>query len=141
MKTYTQFIAEARQRIALTRLHHGSDRASIESIRRSGPKSSKEGSQGPGHYVTPDETKARKYAEFTSKQRGKEPSVVSYLVPSNRITRVDTIPRKLTKEPQVSITTPIIHNTRTGHAVIDTNYAKNRIVKPSSIIRAKNKKK
>jgi hypothetical protein len=141
MKSYSEFITEARSRLAFTRLHHGSDSDSIESIRKSGPKSSKEGSQGPGHYVTPDAQKARKYAEFTSQQRGKKPSVVSYRVPSDRISRVDSIPKKLTTEPQVSSKKPVVHNTRTGHAVIDTDYAKGRMIASSPTVRAKGKER
>lgn len=134
-KTFREFLEEsAKRRLSFTKLHHGSDSDSIQSIRKSGPKSSKEGSQGPGHYVTPDASKSRKYAEFTSKQRGKKPSVVSYRVPSHKITKVDAIPKKLTKEPQVSSKTPVVHNTRTGHAVIDSDYAKNKIISQKSVI-------
>jgi hypothetical protein len=135
MKTFDQFIEEsARRRLSFARLYHGTDGDSAKSIRMSGPKSSKEGSQGPGHYVTPDSVKARKYAEFTSKQRGKKPSVVSYRVPPPKITRVDDIPKKLTTEPQVSSTTPVIYNTKTGHAVIDSDYAKTKIIQQKPII-------
>jgi hypothetical protein len=134
-KTFREFLEEsAKRRLSFTKLHHGSDSDSIKSIRKSGPKSSKEGSQGPGHYVTPDASKSRKYAEFTSRQRGKKPSVVSYRVPSHKITRVDHIPKKLTKEPQVSSKTPVVHNTRTGHAVIDSDYAKNKIISQKPVI-------
>jgi hypothetical protein len=134
-KTFREFLEEsAKRRLSFTKLHHGSDSDSIQSIRKSGPKSSKEGSQGPGHYVTPNVSKSRKYAEFTSRQRGKKPSVVSYRVPTSKITKVDDIPKKLTKEPQVSSEKPVVHNTRTGHAVIDSDYAKNKIITPKPVI-------
>lgn len=56
MKTYSEFIAEAnKRRIRFISLHHGSDVDSIESIKKSGPRASTKGSQGPGHYVTTDE--------------------------------------------------------------------------------------
>jgi hypothetical protein len=141
-KTLREFLEEsARRRLSFTRFHHGSDSDSIKSIRKSGPKSSREGSQGPGHYVTPDQSKARKYAEFTSKQRGKKPAVVSYRVSSDKITKVDDIPKKLSAEPQVSSKKPVVHNTRTGHAVVDSDYAKGKIIKSNSTVGAKGKEK
>ena len=65
MKTYKQFLEEAKKRISFVRLHHGSDEDSVKSIKKSGPRPSSKGSEGPGHYVTPDKKKAEKYAEFT----------------------------------------------------------------------------
>jgi len=141
-KTLREFLEEsARRRLSFTRFHHGSDSDSIKSIQKSGPKSSREGSQGPGHYVTPDQSKARKYAEFTSKQRGKKPAVVSYRVSSDKITKVDDIPKKLSTEPQVSSKKPVVHNTRTGHAVVDSDYAKGKIIKSNSTVGTKGKGK
>ena len=138
MKTYSQFIEEAEERIEYVRLHHGSDEDSVKSIKRTGPRPSAQGSEGPGHYVTPDIKKAEKYAEFTSKQRKKNPAVVSYRVPKNRVTTTDKIPRGVTSQQKTSEDKPVVRNVRTGHVVMDPNYAKEKmILKTKPIIRRK----
>lgn len=130
MRTYREFITEARKRIKFNIFHHGSDRDSIQSIRSSGPRPSQQGSEGPGHYVTPDRKKAEKYSQFTSKQRKKEPGVVSYRVSPNKIMRVDTIPKGLTNQTKTTDKHPVVLNTRTGHAVMNPEYAKKAMIKP-----------
>lgn len=138
MKTYSQFIEEAQKRIAFVILHHGSDEDSVESIKRTGPRPSTKGSEGPGHYVTPDKKKAEKYAEFTSKQRNKKPAVVSYRVPKNRVTTTDTIPRGVTSQQKTSEDKPVVRNVRTGHVVMDPDYANKKMIrKTKPIIRRK----
>ena len=138
MKTYSQFIEEAQKRIAFVRLHHGSDEDSVKSIKRTGPRPSAKGSEGPGHYVTPDKKKAEKYAEFTSKQRKKKPAVVSYRVPKNRVTTTDTIPRGVTSQQKTSKDKPVVRNVRTGHVAMDPDYANKKMIrKTEPIIRRK----
>ena len=117
-------LEEARKRITFKRLHHGTDVDSAKSIMKDGPKPSSKGSEGPGHYVTGDRKKARKYAEFTSKQRGKKPAVVSYLVPKKSVSTTDNIPKGVTDKKKTTKDKPVIQNTKTGHVAMDSNYAK-----------------
>lgn len=142
MKTYKEFISEALKRtgkkIGFVRLHHGSDQDSVKSIKKTGPRPSPKGSEGPGHYVTPDRKKADKYAEFTSKQRKKKPAVVSYRVPKKRITKTDSIPKGLTSQKKTTSKKPVVQNTRTGHVAMDADYADKKMIRnPKPIIRRK----
>lgn len=139
-KTYSQFLDEAFKRtgktISFVKLHHGSDEDSVKSIKKTGPKPSPKGSEGPGHYVTPDRRKAEKYAEFTSKQRKKKPAVVSYRVQKKSITKTDTIPKGLTSQQKTTKQKPVVQNTRTGHVAMDADYANKRMIRnPSPTIR------
>lgn len=145
MITYKQFLEEALKRsgktIEFIRLHHGSDKESIESIKKSGPKASKEGSEGPGHYVTPSRKKAEKYAEIVSTQRNKEPGVVSYRVQRKSINTTSEIPKKIHQNKKTTKEKPVIKNTKTGHAAMDPDYASRTMIRnPSPIIRRKKKK-
>jgi hypothetical protein len=145
MKSYNEFISEAFKRtgkkISFVRLHHGSDEDSVKSIKKGGPRPSPKGSEGPGHYVTPDKKKAEKYAEFTSKQRKKKSAVVSYRVPKKRIATTDSIPKGLTSQKKTSKEKPVVRNTRTGHVAMDADYANKKMIrKHEPIIRRKRKK-
>jgi len=142
MITYREFIAEAYKRtgkkISFVRLHHGSDEDSVKSIKKSGPRPSPKGSEGPGHYVTPDKKKAEKYAEFTSKSRKKKPAVVSYRVQKKKITKTDTIPKGLTSQKKTTSEKPVVQNTRTGHVAMDADYANKKMIrKQEPVIRRK----
>jgi len=142
MITYREFIAEAYKRtgkkISFVRLHHGSDEDSVKSIKKSGPRPSPKGSEGPGHYVTPDKNKAEKYAEFTSKSRKKKPAVVSYRVQKKKITKTDSIPKGLTSQKKTTSEKPVVQNTRTGHVAMDADYANKKMIrKTDPIIRRK----
>lgn len=142
MKTYSQFLEEALKRtgkrIGFVRLHHGTDDESAKSIRQHGPRPSPQGSQGPGHYVTTNRKKASQYATFTSGQRKKKPSVVTYRVSSKAIQKTSEIPKGLTNKPQTSSQKPVVRNVRTGHSVIDPEYAKGKMIRnPEPIIRRK----
>ena len=142
MITYREFIAEAYKRtgkkISFVRLHHGSDEDSVKSIKKSGPRPSPKGSEGPGHYVTPDKKKAEKYAEFTSKSRKKKPAVVSYRVQKKKITKTDSIPKGLTSQKKTTSEKPVVQNTRTGHVAMDADYANKKMIrKTDPIIRRK----
>jgi hypothetical protein len=142
MITYREFIAEAYKRtgkkISFVRLHHGSDEDSVKSIKKSGPRPSPKGSEGPGHYVTPDKKKAEKYAEFTSKSRKKKPAVVSYRVQKKKITKTDSIPKGLTSQKKTTSEKPVVQNTRTGHVAMDANYANKKMIRKTvPIIRRK----
>lgn len=144
MITYSQFLEEAfkrtGKRIGFVRLHHGSDVESVKSIKKTGPKPSPKGSEGPGHYVTPDRKKAEKYAEFTSKQRKKKPAVVSYRVSKKRITKVSDIPKGLTAQQKTTREKPVVQNVRTGHVAMDSDYANQRMIrKDQPVIRRKRK--
>lgn len=144
MKTYNEFISEALKRtgkkIGFVRLHHGSDEDSVKSIKKSGPRPSPKGSEGPGHYVTPDKKKAQKYAEFTSKERKKKPAVVSYRVQKKKITTTDAIPKGLTSQKKTTSKKPVVQNTRTGHVAMDADYANKKMIrKQETIIRRKKK--
>lgn len=136
MKTFSEFLDEATKRISLKTFHHGSDKDSVTSIKRTGPKPSPQGSEGPGHYVTPDRKKAAKYAEFTSKQRNKTPAVVSYRVSTQSIQKTSDIPKGLTSKPKTSAEKPVIQNTRTGHVAMDAEYANKRMIRnPQPVIK------
>jgi hypothetical protein len=136
MKTFSEFLEEATKRISLKTFHHGSDKDSVASIKNTGPKPSPQGSEGPGHYVTPDRKKAAKYAEFTSKQRNKKPAVVSYRVSTQSIQKTSDIPKGLTSKPKTSAEKPVVQNTRTGHVAMDANYANKRMIRnPQPIIK------
>jgi len=138
MKTFSEFLDEATKRISLKTFHHGSDKDSVTSIKRTGPKPSPQGSEGPGHYVTPDKKKAAKYAEFTSKQRNKKPAVVSYRVSTQSIQKTSDIPKKLSSQSQTTPKKPVIQNTRTGHVVMDAEYANKRMIRnPQPVIKRK----
>ena len=145
MKTYQQFLNEVFKRtgrkVGFKLMHHGSDEESVKSIKRSGPRPSSQGSEGPGHYVTPDRKKAEKYAEFTSKQRKKKPSVVSYRVSKEKVTQTSDIPKGLTSKPKTTKEKPVVQNTRTGHVAMDPEYANKRMIrnKPPTIRRKKYK--
>lgn len=143
-KTYSQFLDEALKRsgetISFKVLRHGSDKDSVESIKKTGPRPSPKGSEGPGHYVTPDKKKAEKYAEFTSKQRNKSPGIVSYRVSTKKIAKTDTIPKGLTDKKKTTAEKPVVQNTRTGHVVMDADYANKRMIRnPAPVIRRKRK--
>ena len=145
MKSYKEFVSEAFKRtgkkISFVRLHHGSDEDSVKSIKKSGPRPSPKGSEGPGHYVTPDKKKAAKYAEFTSKSRKKKPAVVSYRVSKKRITNTDSIPKGLTSQKKTTSEKPVVRNTRTGHVAMDSDYANKKMIrKTEPIIRRKREK-
>lgn len=133
MKTYAEFVEEAfkrtGKRIGFKVLHHGSDKDSVESIKKSGPRPSQQGSEGPGHYVTPDRKKAEKYAEFTSKQRNKKPAVVSYRVSTKSIAKTDSIPKGLTSQQKTTREKPVVQNTRTGHVAMDAKYANSKMIR------------
>lgn len=136
MKTFSEFLDEATKRISLKTFHHGSDEKSVASIKSTGPKPSLQGSEGPGHYVTPDRKKAAKYAEFTSKQRNKKPAVVSYRVSTQSIQKTSDIPKGLTSKPKTSAEKPVIQNTRTGHVAMDAEYANKRMIRnPKPVIK------
>jgi len=142
MITYREFIAEAFKRTgkitSFVELHHGSDEDSVKSIKKSGPRPSPKGSEGPGHYVTPDKKKAEKYAEFTSKSRKKKPAVVSYRVQKKKITKTDSIPKGLTSQKKTTSEKPVVQNTRTGHVAMDADYANKKMIrKTDPIIRRK----
>jgi len=142
MITYREFIAEAYKRtgkkISFVRLHHGSDEDSVKSIKKSGPRPSPKGSEGPGHYVTPDKKKAEKYADFTSKSRKKKTAVVSYRVQKKKITKTDSIPKGLTSQKKTTSEKPVVQNTRTGHVAMDADYANKKMIrKTDPIIRRK----
>ena len=142
MITYQEFIAEAYKRtgktISFLELHHGSDEDSVKSIKKSGPRPSPKGSEGPGHYVTPDKKKAKKYAEFTSKSRKKKPAVVSYRVQKKKITKTDSIPKGLTSQKKTTSEKPVVQNTRTGHVAMDADYANKKMIRKTyPIIRRK----
>lgn len=140
MKTFNEFLEESFKRtgksIEFKILHHGTDTDSATSIKRTGPKPSPQGSQGPGHYVTPDRDKAAKYAQFTSKERNKKPAVVSYRVSPQSIQKTSEIPKKLTSQPQTTPKKPVIQNTRTGHVAMDPMYANKRMIRnPQPVIK------
>lgn len=136
MKTFTQFLEEAEHRLRFKLYHHGTDTPSAASIRRTGPRPSPQGSQGPGHYVTSDITKARKYARF----KGENPAVVSYRVPKKRVQTTAEIPKKLTDRPQTTPEKPVVQNVRTGHSVMDPKHAERTMIrKVTPVIRRKSK--
>ena len=136
MKTFSEFLDEATKIIRFKTLHHGSDKDSVASIKSTGPKPSPQGSEGPGHYVTPDRKKAEKYAEFTSKQRNKKPAVVSYRVSTQNIQKTSDIPKGLTSKPKTSVEKPVIQNTRTGHVAMNAEYANKRMIRnPQPVIK------
>ena len=136
MRTFSEFLEEATRRISLKTFHHGSDVDSVASIKSTGPRSSPQGSEGPGHYVTPDSKKAIQYSKFTSQQRGKKPAVVSYKVPTTSIQKTSDIPKGLTSKPKTSAEKPVVQNTRTGHVAMDAAYANKRMIRnPQPIIR------
>ena len=136
MRTFSEFLEEATRRISLKTFHHGSDKDSVASIKDTGPRPSPKGSEGPGHYVTPDRKKAAKYAEFTSKQRNKKPAVVSYRVSTQSIQKTSDIPKGLTSKLKTSKDKPVVQNTRTGHVAMDAAYANKRMIRnPQPIIR------
>jgi hypothetical protein len=144
MITYNQFLEEAfkrtGKRIGFVTFSHGSDEDSIKSIKKSGPKPSSKGSEGPGHYVTSDRKKASQYAEFTAKARGKKPGVVSYRVSSKAIQRTSDIPKGLTSQVKTTKAKPVVKNTRTGHSVMDPDYANRTMIQnPQPIIQRKKK--
>lgn len=143
MRTFQEFLEEARKtRIKFVTMHHGTDVDSASSIKKSGPKPSPSGSEGPGHYVTPDPKKAEHYSRFTSKQRGKEPGVVSYRFSPTVIQKTSDIPKGLTNKPKTTKEKPVVQNTRTGHVVMDPEYANRRMVRnPKPILRIRRKKK
>lgn len=142
MKTYLQFIAEAEQRLKFKKYIHGSDKESISSIKKTGPKPSPTGSEGPGHYATPDSDKARKYAAFVSKQRNSTPATVSYRVPAGRVSTTTDIPKGVTSQKKTTSQKPVVHNKRTGHVAMDPEYANKTMIRnPPPTIRASNKSK
>lgn len=143
MITYNQFLEEAFKRtgkkIGFVRLHHGSDVESVKSIKKAGPRPSPQGSEGPGHYVTPDRKKAEKYAEFTSKQRKKQPAVVSYRVSKKKITKTSDIPKGLTSQQKTTKEKPVVQNVRTGHVAMDPEYADKRMIRKTQPVIRKRK--
>ncbi len=50
--------------------------------------------------------------------------MVSYRVTPKKVQKVDAIPKGLTAQPKTSKQHPVVHNTRTGHAVMDAEFAK-----------------
>ena len=142
MKTYQQFLTEAQKKLEFKRYTHGSDERAISSIKKTGPKPSLKGSEGPGHYTTPDLSKALKYAQLVSKQRNSKPATVSYRVPANRILTTTDIPKGVTSQKKTTPEKPVVHNTRTGHVAIDPGFAnKTMIRKPLPTIKASDKPK
>lgn len=137
MKTFQQFLDEAKKtRIRFVTMHHGTDVKAAESIKKSGPKPSPEGSEGPGHYVTPSKKKASQYSEFTSKQRKSKPAVVSYRFSPSKIQRTSEIPKGLTKQSKTTQQKPVYQNVRTGHVVMDPEYANRKMLRtPRPFIR------
>jgi len=142
MKTYSQFITEAQKRLKFKEYIHGSDEKSISSIKRTGPKPSSKGSEGPGHYATPDRKKARQYASFVSKQRNGKPATVSYKVPASRVAVTSNIPKGVTSQKKTTSEKPVVHNKVTGHVAMDSDYANKKMVRnPSPTIQASGKSK
>jgi hypothetical protein len=150
MKTFTQFLEEARQftgirkggkpnrRIGFVTLHHGTDEKSAESIKKTGPRPSPKGSEGPGHYVTPIRKKADQYANIVSKERKQKPSRVSYRVSTSAVSRTSDIPKGLTDKRKTSKEKPVVQNTRTGHVAMDADYANKKMIRgdrPPIIVR------
>jgi hypothetical protein len=132
MKTFSQFIIEAEQRLSFKKYVHGSDKESIASIKKTGPKPSPKGSEGPGHYATPDAEKARKYASFVSKQRNSTPATVSYRVPTKRVSITTDIPKGVTSQKKTTSQKPVVHNKKTGHVAMDPEYANKTMIRNSS---------
>jgi hypothetical protein len=136
MKTFSQFITEAEQRLKFKKYVHGSDKESIASIKKIGPKPSSQGSEGPGHYATPDSKKAQKYAAFVSKQRNSTPATVSYRVPAGRVSTTTDIPRGVTSKNKTTSEKPVVHNKKTGHVAMDSEYANKTMIRnPSPTIK------
>jgi len=132
MKTFSQFIVEAEKRLKFKKYVHGSDKESISSIKKMGPKPSPQGSEGPGHYATPDPKKAQKYAAFVSKQRNSTPATVSYRVPVGRVSTTTDIPRGVTSKKKTTSEKPVVHNQKTGHVAMDSKYANKTMIRNSS---------
>lgn len=152
MKTFTQFLEEARQftgirkggkpnrTIGFMTLHHGTDEKSAKSIKKTGPRPSPQGSEGPGHYVTPDPKKADKYANIVSKERKKKPGRVSYRVSTSSVERTSDIPKGLTNKTKTTKQKPVVQNTKTGHVVMEPEYANKKMIRgdrPPIIVRKK----
>ena len=95
------------------------------------------GTLGPGHYVTHDQKKARKYAEINSKQRKDRPAVVHYKVGKKSVHDVDGIPKgTTTSNPDAPKGTKVIRNKRSGHSVfLDPEHAKRAQYTPKPTIR------
>lgn len=141
MKTYSQFIAEAQKRLTFRIFTHGSDKESISSIKKTGPKPSPAGSEGPAHYATPSSDKAGKYASLVSRQRNSTPATVSYRVPVNRIATTTNIPKGVTSKKKTTPENPVVHNTVTSHVAMEPEYANRTMIRnPPPTIKAKKSK-
>lgn len=117
---YLDFIAEAQKRIKMINFSRGTTKSRTDQSNKTGKMSSTDfGTLGPGHYVTHDEKKARKYAEINAKQRKDNPSVVRYKVPKQSVHDVSGIPKGTTKKnPETPKGTKVIRNKVSGHSVI-----------------------
>ncbi len=74
MKTYSEFIIEAEQRLKMVRVHHGTSKSAAKDIKKSGFKGDEV------HAATHPDT-----ARGFGKRYDKDPSVVTMLVPKKSI--------------------------------------------------------
>jgi len=88
MKTFSQFITEAKQRLKFTRIYHGTSKANADKIKSDGFKDSEHGVYGSGVYSSTSKNVARRYSRDAGAASGKhyvDSGVVSSLIPSKKV--------------------------------------------------------
>jgi len=83
-----------------TRLYHGTDKASSKAIDRDGWKTDKNVTRqmtGSGVYTTPQRSAAQMYANQRSTQRGGQPAVRTFSIPSSVFQRVKSMRQQMGK--------------------------------------------
>ena len=84
--------------ISRTRLYHGTDQASSQLINQGGWRTDKNVTRqmmGGGVYTTPQRSAAQMYANQRSNQRGGQPAIRTFSVPSSTFQRVKTMRQKM----------------------------------------------
>jgi GNAT superfamily N-acetyltransferase len=88
MKTFSQFIVEAKQKLKMVRVYHGTSKSNAEKIKSDGFNDSEDGAYGSGVYSSTSRNVARRYSRDAGAASGKhavDSGVVSSIIPSKKV--------------------------------------------------------
>jgi hypothetical protein len=125
MKTFNQFVAEAKQKLKMVRVYHGTSKSNAEKIKSDGFKDSEHGAYGSGVYSSTSRNVARRYSRDAGATSGKhavDSGVVSSIIPSKKVKTIRqsspesqegrNTSKKLRKSGQPAVR---VKNAATGH--------------------------
>ena len=87
-KGLSKTLTQAPKKLSFTRLYHGTTKPASQAISKSGWKTDVNVSRqmrGSGIYTTPQELAGRSYASYRSAQRGEQPALRTFSVPTSKV--------------------------------------------------------